>query len=111
MPDINPGDIVLVRTNDPAVAGSGFKNAAGALADPTTVTLLWRRAGDATTTWTWTAAAPGTNIVRDSVGVFRADITVVKSGLHYFRWEGTGAVVAAEESTFSAVSSFVSGAP
>ena len=105
MSDINPGDVVRVSTSP------GFTTTAGVLTDPTTVTLLWRRAGDATTTWTWTAAVPGTNIVRDSVGVFRADITVVKPGLHYYRWAGTGAIAASEESTFTAVSNFVSGAP
>lgn len=108
---INPGDVVRVRTNDPAVAGSGFKNAAGALTDPTTVNLKWRRHGETDTTWTWTSGTPGPNIVRDSVGVFHADITVVEPGLHYFRWEGTGALVAAEEGSFSAESNFIAGVP
>lgn len=101
MSDINPGDVVTVRTNDPAIAGSGFKNAAGALADPTTVNLKWRVAGGATTTWTRPAAGPDTQIVKDSTGVYHADITVTTPGLHYFRWEGVGAVTAAEEGTFS----------
>ena len=100
MADINPGDIVRVST------APGFKDLAGVLTDPTTVRLLWRRHGEATTTWTWTSGSPGPNIVRDSVGLFHADITVVEPGLHYFRWEGTGAVVAAEENTFSVGSYF-----
>ena len=100
MADINPGDIVRLTTTP------GFTNVAGALTDPTTVTLRWRVAGGTETTYTWTAAVPGTNIVKDSVGVFHADITVVAPGLHYFRWAGTGAVVAAEEGTFSAGSYF-----
>lgn len=95
MADINPGDIVRVST------APGFKDLAGTLVDPTTVNLKWRVAGGTTTTWTWTSGTPGPNIVRDSVGLFHADITVVAAGLHYFRWEGTGAIVAAEESTFS----------
>src|SRR6266576_3881596 len=108
---VNPGDVVRVRTNDPAVAGSGFINGAGALTDPTTVTLKWNRHGEAVMTWTWTVALPGTNIVKDSTGVFHADIPVTEPGLHYFRWEGTGAVVAAAEGTFSAESDFVVGTP
>lgn len=103
---INPGDVVRVRTNDPNIAGSGFKNVAGALADPTTVTLRWRVVGGVETTWTWTSGTPGPNIVRDSVGVFHADIPVVAAGLHYFRWRGFGGVDAAEEGTFSVQSSF-----
>lgn len=94
MADYHPGDIVRVSTTP------GFKDAAGVLADPTTVTLKWRVAGGATTTWTRPAAGPDTEIVKDSVGVFHADITTVAPGLHYFRWEGTGAIVAAEEGTF-----------
>lgn len=107
MAEINPGDVVRVRTNDPAVAGSGFKDAAGVLADPTTVTLRWRVAGSAETTWTRPAAGPDTQIVRDSVGVYHADIPVTLPGLHYFRWKGVGVVDAAEEGTFSAGSHFV----
>lgn len=100
MVDINPGEIVRVSTTP------GFKDAAGVLADPTTVTLKWRVAGGATTTWTRPAAGPDTQIVKDSVGVYHADIPTTEPGTHYFRWEGTGAVVAAEESTFSVKSYF-----
>jgi hypothetical protein len=78
---INPGDIVRVATTP------GFKNLAGTLTDPTGVSLLWRVAGGATTTWVYPTDA---EIVRDSVGVFHADIPVTLPGLHYFRWVGTG---------------------
>lgn len=101
MADFHPGDIVRVSTTP------GFKDAVGVLADPTTVTLKWRAAGGTTTTWTWTSGTPGPNIVRDSIGLFHADITVVSAGLHYFRWEGSGSVTAAEESTFSVETWFV----
>lgn len=104
---IYPGSIVTVRTNDPAVAGSGFKNAAGALADPTAVTLRWHRHGEVDTVWT---VQPG-QVVKDSTGVYHADIPVTEPGLHHFRWEGTGAVVAAAEGTFSVQSEFVVGVP
>jgi hypothetical protein len=107
MSAIYPGNIVTVRTNDPDVAGSGFKNAAGVLTDPTLVRLLWHRHGEADTIWLVTAG----QVVKDAVGVYHADITVTEPGLHYFRWEGTGAVVAAAEGTFSAESFFVVGSP
>lgn len=101
MADINPGDIVRVSTTP------GFKNAAGVLTDPTTVTLRWRRHGETETVLTWA----GAGVIRDSVGLFHVDITVVEPGLHYYRWEGTGTVTAAEEGTFSATSYFVAGVP
>ena len=98
MTDINKGDVVRVSTTP------GFKNALGALVDPTTVRLLWRVHSNGTlTTWVYGVNA---EIVRDSVGLFRADIPVTVAGTHYFRWEGTGAVIAAEENTFRAVSRF-----
>lgn len=100
MTEINTGDIVRVTTSP------GFTNSAGVLTDPTTVTLRWRVAGGTETVYTWTAAVPGTDIVKDSVGIFHAYITVVAPGTHYLRWEGTGAVVAAEEATFSVKSYF-----
>lgn len=98
MSDINPGDIVRVDT------APGFKNAAGTLTDPTTVSLRWRAAGGTETTWVYLTDS---QIVRDSVGLYHADIPVVVPGLHYFRWKGTGAVTAAEEGTFDVNTSFV----
>jgi hypothetical protein len=98
---IYPGSVVRV-TNAP-----GFKNAAGVLTDPTLVKLRWRRHGESETEWLVTAG----QVIKDSVGLYHADITVAEPGLHYFRWEGTGAVVAAAEGTFSAQSSFVVGTP
>lgn len=104
---IYAGSIVTVRTNDPAVPGSGFKNAAGVLTDPTTVRLLWYRHGEAQTIWLVAAG----QVVKDSTGVYHADIPVTEPGLHHFRWEGTGAVVAASEGSFSVSSAFVAGTP
>jgi hypothetical protein len=107
--DYNPGDIVRVQTYSGTVGApeGGFRNSAGALADPTTVTLLWRRHGEADTTWIVTAG----QIVKEAEGLYHADITVAEPGLHYFRWVGTGAIVAAEEGTFSATSAFIVGVP
>lgn len=103
--DINPGDIARVNTGLNADGSpTGFKNSAGALTDPTTITLRWRVAGGTETTWVY-----GTNnqIVRDSAGIFHADIPIVSRGLHYFRWVGTGTVAAASEGTFSVGGYFV----
>lgn len=97
MSQINPGDMVRVSTLP------GFTNDAGALADPTTVTLRWRVAGGTETAWVF---GVDSQVVRDSIGLYHADIPVVAVGLHYFRWEGTGTVVAAEEGTFSATTWF-----
>ena len=91
MSDINPGDVVTVRSEPP------FKNAAGAPADPTTVRLLWRRRGHPPTVLTY---GVGGTIVRDGPGVYHADILITKPGKHYVRWEGTGDVTAAEEAVF-----------
>ncbi len=96
MSAINPGDVVRVATNP------GFTNLAGAPADPTTVRLRWRR-HDTVTTWVYGVDG---QVVKDSTGVYHADIPVTEPGTHYFRWEGEGAIVTAEESTFFVVSDF-----
>lgn len=59
--------------------------------DPTTVTGSVR-APDGTST-------PLT-VAKDSVGVYHADFTASVAGLHWYRFAGTGTVVAAEEKTF-----------
>lgn len=95
---INPGDVVRVSTTP------GFKNAAGALVDPTVVRLRWRVFSDGDdTTWVY---GVDSEIVRDSIGLYHGDIPVTVKGTHYFRWEGTGAVTAAEESSFLSVTRF-----
>jgi hypothetical protein len=93
---INPGDVVRVTTSP------GFKNLAGALTDPTTVRLKWRRF-DAVTTWIFGTDA---EVVKDSVGLYHANIAVTEVGMHYFRWEGEGAIAAAEEGSFYVSSDF-----
>ncbi len=98
MSDINTGDVVRVSTTP------GFKNALGALTDPTTVRLLWRvySNGDLTT-WVYGVDA---EIVRDSIGLFHADIPITEAGTHSFRWEGDGTVTAAEEGQFRSTTRF-----
>jgi hypothetical protein len=95
---INPGDLVSVSTTP------GFKDKNGSLVDPTTVRLRWRVfSSDEETVWTYGTDA---QVIRDSVGLYHADIPVTKVGVHTFRWEGEGALIAAEEGTFRSVSRF-----
>jgi hypothetical protein len=70
-----------------------FKNASGVLTDPTTVTCTVRDPAGTVTTPTATRA---------SVGVWNAtvDLTGAVAGVWWYRFAGTGAVQAAEESTF-----------
>lgn len=96
--EINPGDVVRVSTSP------GFKNAAGVLTDPTTVSLEWRVfSDDDVTTWVFPTNA---EIQKDSTGLYHADIPVTKAGVHTFRWIGDGVVNAAEEGSFRAVTKF-----
>jgi hypothetical protein len=96
MSKINPGDIVRLKTDPP------FTNAAGTPTDPTTVKVRWRRFNEETV-WTY---GVGSQVVRDGAGVYHADLEVTEIGTYYFRWEGTGTVEAAEESTFISYSDF-----
>lgn len=80
-----------------------FTDFNGAVADPTTVTFKYATPSGAVTTIVYPAA--GTT--RDSLGVFHADVTISAAGSWWFRWNGTGAVVAAtEEPVFVQVSVF-----
>lgn len=89
---INPGDIVRVST-DPA-----FTDEDGDATDPDTVIVRWRVGRNGTETrWVYGTDA---EVIRDDEGIYHADIEVNERGLYYYRWEGTGAVHAAEESTF-----------
>lgn len=107
--EFNPGDVVRVRSNDPAIAGSGFTNEAGALADPTTVQVEWGYATSASaratsvTTWTY---GVDSQVVKDSTGVYHADITLVRAGRLRYRWQGTGTVTAAAEGYIDVVTEF-----
>jgi hypothetical protein len=96
MSTINPGDLVTVKT-DPPFSSNGTP------ADPTTVKLVWRRRGSPPTTWVY---GTDTEVVRDSAGTFHASIPIDRPGKYYFRWVGTGAVTAAEENSFDAVTNF-----
>lgn len=71
-----------------------FRNLAGELADPTTVTVKVQDAAGAETSYS--------DAVHDSTGRYHKDITITTpgGGVWYYRAEGTGALVAAGETSF-----------
>ena len=66
------------------------KDIAAALTDPGEVTLYIRLPDWSLVTKTWVAAA---EVVRDSLGTFHFDYTIVQAGRHIVSWQATGAVV------------------
>lgn len=74
-----------------------FKNIAGAVKDPTTITFKMREPDGVLTTHVFP-----TVIVKDSIGTYHVDWTIAKAGRHVWRFEGVGALVATEEQDFYA---------
>lgn len=97
MSDINPGDLVVLRTEPP------FSNDAGVPTDPDTVQLVWRRRGAPPKTLTYLTDSA---LTKDSTGTYRALVTPTRAGTYYFRWVGTGAAQASEEGTFTVTTKF-----
>lgn len=64
--------------------------------DPTTVTLKLRTPAGTETSHVYGTDA---NVIRDGLGQYRYDLTLTAAGTYRYRWVGTGAVIAAEEST------------
>src|SRR5579863_7925063 len=65
-------------------------------ADPTAVTLTITQPDGSTVT---ESTLPP--IVKDSVGNYHYDFTVVQTGIHSYVWTGTGTIVAAVQSAFT----------
>ena len=80
-----------------------FKNIAGTVTDPTTVTLKYRNPAGTVTAWTVTAG----QIVKDSTGNYHADISPTTAGVWQYKWTGTGAVQAVEELSFAVKNSLI----
>lgn len=74
-----------------------FYNSAGNLANPTTTTLKIRKPDG-----TESSVAQG-SLTQESTGVWSYTVTLDQSGTWYFRWVGTGNVVAAYESRVEVV--------
>lgn len=87
-------DTVQIRTY--SAAGEGFTDEAGALTDPTTVTLRIREPDGTLTSVTYA----GAQVVKDSTGRYHYNFRPDQAGVHHYRWIGTGAVTAAFEGAF-----------
>lgn len=79
-----------------------FTNAAGERKDPTTITVKVQDAGGTQKTY----VGEGEGVVRDSEGVYHKDIEITKpagggGGNWFYRFEGTGALIAAGETSFA----------
>ena len=66
--------------------------------DPNVVTLRYKNPAGTITVWVYLTDA---QVVRDSVGLFRADINANAGGVWSFRWEGTGPAQGAGQDTFT----------
>ena len=79
----------------------------GTLTDPTTVVLRYEDPSGTETTLTY-GTSPASDIDKTATGTYVAYITIDEAGTWYYRWIGTGAVVAQEEGTFDVRSGQVS---
>ena len=64
--------------------------------DPTTIILKVKDSDGTISTYTYA----GGTITRSATGIYYKDVTVSNDGLWYYRFEGTGAVIAAGEGSF-----------
>lgn len=85
------GDLVKFTAN--------FSTDADVAADPTGVVFKFKRPDKTVTVWTYGVDA---QITRDTVGAYHAEVAIDQPGDWTYRWEGTGALQAAEEMTFIA---------
>lgn len=72
-----------------------FQSLAGVDTDPDTIVCKYQDPSGAETTVTYP-----TSIVKSSTGRYYLDIDITAAGTWYYRWVGTGAVVAAGEQSF-----------
>lgn len=71
-----------------------FRDLDNVLSDPTVVVAKTRDPSGNVTT------ISGGSVTKDSTGVYHVDVTLDESGTWWYRFEGTGAVVAADEQAF-----------
>ena len=71
----------------------------GAYVDPTTVTFKIRRP-DTSLIIPWVYLAPGSIVVRDSVGHYHAYYVADFPGDWWYRWEAAGSYIGASENYF-----------
>jgi len=63
--------------------------------DPTEVTLKVKDPTGTTTTYLYSLA----EVTKSATGVYHKDITLTDTGIYYYRFEGSGAVVSADENS------------
>ena len=78
-----------------------FTNTAGAATDPTAITLRVRLPDNSVQTYTYAAA----QVVKSSTGNYYYNYTTTQYGVHYYRFEGTGALTAASDNSFTVTAS------
>jgi hypothetical protein len=96
------GNIVRVATYSGTIAApvGGFRDQNGTLADPTTITLSYRKGPAAAIVTVTYPAAP---IVRDGAGLYHADLDTTgqsPSATWPYEWTGTGTIQAAAGNAF-----------
>ncbi len=75
-----------------------FTNKDGAAADPSTILVKVKDPIGAETTYTY---GVDVNVTKASTGVYNATLTPAIAGLWWYRWEGTGALIAQDEASFT----------
>lgn len=91
----------VYQLNSKIQLGATFtKVSDGSLVDPTTIVLYIRFPDQTEQVY---GIAEG--IVRDSLGVYHFDLTVVRSGGYFYKWEGDGSVQVSSPDKFFQVAS------
>lgn len=89
MPTHDTGDLRRIQAT--------FKNISGTDTDPTTVTFKLRDPNGTVTTYLYGTDA---ELVKSATGIYYVDYTILYDGQHFYRFEGTGTVISAEEGDF-----------
>lgn len=89
MNSYDKGDLVRIS--------AAFTNVSSVATDPSTIVCRVRRPQGSITLYTYGTDAA---LVKSGTGNYYVDLTTDQSGVWYYRFEGTGAVVQAEEDSF-----------
>jgi len=65
--------------------------------DPTTVKVKWKTPAGVVTTWTYLT---NSEVVKDAVGYYHANLNLTEAGTWNYRWEGTGTAQGANQDSF-----------
>lgn len=97
-----------VRIGNHAASGAAAFTALDDVAtDPTTVTLTIKRADGTTLVYGYPTPADDGSLTREGTGRFYRDVTCDVPGVWRIKLDGTGAVVASEQTTFTVAGSLV----